>query len=76
MSEFEVPAAIAEQEEYIKRQKSCGEVLGKSHRFAPAAQGWPGSWTECMVCGVTETPEDYARKLAVEAAGRPRPRIK
>lgn len=58
-----VPEAIAEQEEYIKRVHSCMGVLGTPHvwdRFAAE----PGVYySACTRCRVTETPEDYARKL-------------
>lgn len=66
-----VPEAIAEQEEYIRRFKSCGGVLGKPHRFE-TFRG-PDSklpvpdevtWRQCINCDVTETREDYARKVA------------
>jgi hypothetical protein len=58
-----VKEAIASQEEHIKRQKSCQSVIGKAHSFRP--HGNPKSksaWSECIVCGVTETVDDYATK--------------
>lgn len=69
-----VPEAIASQEEYIRRISSCGGVIGKGHRFE-TFRG-PDSklpvpdevtWRECTGCGVTETREDYERKLAAIA---------
>lgn len=69
-----VTEAIAEQEEYIKRMHSCLEQLGRPHRFEtirPYRLLGTGvsvpdneTWRQCLNCGVTETSEDYARKLA------------
>lgn len=58
-----VTEAIASQEEYIKRIHSCSGVVGLPHawdRFAAA----PGVYySACTRCRVTETQQDYKRKL-------------
>lgn len=61
--------AVAEQEEYIKRIRSCQDVVGRGHVFRtfgrPTADGTiPGAkmWSGCIVCGVTETAADFAIK--------------
>jgi len=68
-----VTEAIAEQEEHIKRWKSCDEVVGRAHRFE-MFRG-PDSklpvpdevtWRQCVNCDVTETREDYATKLRMQ----------
>lgn len=59
MSETEIAAAIAEQEEYIKRRRTCNDRPYTNHVFAPDR-----TWSACIHCGVTETAEDYHRKLA------------
>lgn len=72
MSQDEIKAALAEQEEHVKRSTSCQGVIGKSHAFRP--HGTPVSreqyaagrrrrlYSACVVCGVTETPRDYEAK--------------
>lgn len=63
MDENEIRAAIAEQEEYLKRVRSCQDVLGTAHAFRP--HGRPGTkqaFSACVVCSVTETRDDYAAK--------------
>lgn len=59
-----VPAALAAQEEHIKRSSSCRGQVGHSHAFRK--HGRPGrppeAWSECIVCGVTETAADYRAK--------------
>jgi hypothetical protein len=65
MSEGETRAAIAAQEEHIRRSTSCRGVLGSSHAFR--VFGMPGTdsaWSQCIACDVTETPADYAVKTA------------
>lgn len=67
MSQDEIKAAIAEQEEYLKRMRSCRGQLGLPHRFASfdvkgqrsEADDRPGAWRECIACGATQTDEDY-----------------
>jgi hypothetical protein len=61
-----VREAIAEQEEHLKRIRSCGGILGRSHAFRPHGRPGPdGSIpmvdviSRCIACGVTETPQDY-----------------
>lgn len=73
MSEQEIKAAIAEQEEYLRRQRSCQGRLYAPHTFGSfRSQGQPGSvaasdiWSACIICGVTETPEDYRTKMRQE----------
>lgn len=71
MDQNEIAEAVASQEEYIKRWKSCGEVVGRAHKFktfrGPDSQlPVPGeaTWRQCVACDVTETREDYEKKLA------------
>lgn len=73
MTEKWVADAIAEQEEYIRRFRSCEDVPCKAHRYE-TFRG-PDSklpvpdevtWRECVACSVTETREDYARKLQAQ----------
>ncbi len=64
MNESEVKAAIASQEEYLKRERSCSGVLGKSHswrRYGNPATRKP--YEACVVCDVTRTADDYAVKI-------------
>ena len=57
-----VQAAIAEQEEHIKRVSSCMGTLGRSHAFRPHGRpGTAGVVMRCVVCGVTGSREDYER---------------
>lgn len=65
-----VPEAIAEQEEYIRRVTSCGGMVGKAHNFqtfrrpdSPVPVPNEITWRQCTSCDVTETRDDYARKL-------------
>ena len=65
-----VADALAEQEEYLKRQRSCSDVPGKPHAFRPHGRPSPdGSianaalWSQCVACGVTASGADYARKV-------------
>lgn len=68
-----VREAIAEQEEHIKRWRSCMDTLGRAHTYtvthlntegdagSPSA-GSPStgaSYRACATCGVTQTREDY-----------------
>lgn len=65
MNDIEVAAALAAQEEHIKRTLSCGGVVGRAHRYRP--HGDPetkAQFSACLGCGVTETAADY------EASGR------
>lgn len=62
-----VREAIAEQEEHIKRWRSCMDTLGRSHTYhtvtspAPSGRAQEGEVTyrACAGCGVTETRDDY-----------------
>jgi hypothetical protein len=66
MNEREIAEAIAEQEEHIKRQTSCGGVIGRSHRWDRFAAK-PGMYYEaCWRCRVTRTSEDHRIKLGIE----------
>ena len=63
-------AAIAAQEEHLKRQRFCEGRQYVSHKFEtfrPKGEATSvardSMWSACIVCGVTETPEDYQRKL-------------
>lgn len=65
----EIKAAVAAHEEYIKRQRPCQGVIGVAHRYRPF--GRPSgdgtikdaaTWSACIVCGVTETVWDFARR--------------
>lgn len=76
MNQTEIKEAIAEQEEYLKRRRSCMDVLGRAHRFE--AHGTPGPdgtiranamVSRCITCGVTETAEGY--RASLEGAERP-----
>lgn len=70
MNQIEIEAAIAEQEEHVKRSRSCNGEIGRAHAFRPFGRSGPTirasrmTWSACIVCGVTETSEDYARKIA------------
>lgn len=70
-----VPEAIAQQEEYLKRMASCGDVPFREHAFREF--GVPGPdhtirrehlYEACIICGVTRTDADYQRRLAGIAA--------
>lgn len=61
-----VREAIAQQEEHLKRSRSCTEILGRAHTYRDFGQPDPDgtiafthTWRECLVCGVTETDTDY-----------------
>lgn len=58
-----VREAIAEQEEHIKRWRSCMDTLGRSHAYTTVTPDSEGlkAYRACRVCGVTQTREDYAR---------------
>lgn len=65
-----VPEAIAQQEEYLKRRRGCNGVSLVSHAFRDFGKPGPDGtianalmWRACIVCGVTETNEDYETKL-------------
>lgn len=62
-----VAEAIAEQEEHIKRVTSCKGVVGMAHSFDTFSMGpSKAKVRKCWRCGVTETPEDYAKNIAKE----------
>lgn len=56
-----VTEAIASQEEYLKRMRSCRGQVGAAHHFRP--HGIPSApsvvISRCVVCGVTETTADW-----------------
>lgn len=55
-----VAEAVAAQEEYLKRVRSCCGELGAGHAFRRF--GRPGrqrAVVRCVVCGVTQTREDF-----------------
>jgi len=65
----EIRAALAEQEEYIKRQLSCGGIVGTAHTFRSHGRKdgdgtIPITWSACIACGVTETGKDYTIKYS------------
>lgn len=57
-----VPEAIAEQEEYIKRFKSCRGIVGTPHAWGQFAAAPGIYYRACTRCRVTETRADYATK--------------
>lgn len=66
--------AVASQEEHIKRWNSCGDVVGKSHDFQTfhgpdSSVPVPGevTWRQCTACDVTESRDDYERKMGAQA---------
>jgi hypothetical protein len=63
VKETEVAAAIAAQEEYIRRMRACPDQAPMGHEFAPSAIHRAGEAdfliSRCTLCGVTETREDY-----------------
>ena len=71
MNDRKTSAAVAEQEEHIKRSTSCRGVVGVSHKYRTHGRprgaesiGADEMWSACIVCGVTRTSADYA--VAVE----------
>lgn len=60
MNQDEIKAAVAAQEEYIKRTSSCRGQVGLPHRWHTL----PAGYQECKACGVTRTQEDYEQRLA------------
>ena len=74
MNQDEVKAAITEQEEHIKRQSSCNGVVGQAHHFRPYGKrdkteprNRVSLWSQCTICGVTETARDYESKTRKES---------
>lgn len=65
-----VREAIAEQEEYLKRRRSCAEVRFRSHQYrtveATRPDGTAVSYEACAVCDVTRTAEDYRVRLSLD----------
>lgn len=71
MNETEAAAAVAEQEDYLKRVRSCGGQLGMPHSWDTFSAG-PGrsKYRACWRCRATETRADYrAKTLAPSALG-------
>lgn len=60
-----VPEAIAEQEEGLKRWKSCLGQLGLPHTWQTVSEPGGLEYEACVRCQVTRTPEDYRTKLAL-----------
>jgi hypothetical protein len=67
-----VPEAVAEQEEHLKRARPCQDTQEHAYRdFGRPGRGGiirAALWRECLTCGVTETPEDYRKRLGSELA--------
>jgi hypothetical protein len=63
--------AIAEQEEHIKRWRSCMDTLGRAHAYREVTASGSATYRACAVCGVTETREDYAAKINATTQGKP-----
>ena len=68
-----VADAIAEQEDYILRFRSCNGVVGKSHQFETfrgpdSAVPVPNevTWSQCINCDATASREDFAIKAAAQ----------
>lgn len=69
-----VPEAIAQQEEHVKRSKSCTGING-SHPGVGLSHSWdlystaPGGpkYEACWRCRVTKTDADYQTRLAARA---------
>lgn len=73
MNETEVREAIAQQEEYLIRRKSCsperwpnGFVKHSWDQFSLYPQG--PTYEACFNCRVTKTDEDYRKKIGPERA--------
>lgn len=64
MSETEIKAAIAEQEEHLKRIEGCGGVYLAPHSFDRFAAAPGVFYRACLRCRVTETREDYAVRIS------------
>lgn len=65
LSEDQLRAVVAEQEEHIKRTTVCNQKALVPHRWGQS----DGPWAHCVVCGVTKTREDYAMKLVAQSFG-------
>lgn len=63
MSEEGPEKAIAAQEEYLKRMRSCSGILGLSHSWERIAGEHGVYYWACHKCGVTRSSKDYSRKL-------------
>lgn len=63
MSEKEIAEAIAQQEEYLKRIRTCsaGRFLPHAWETYSTAPGGP-KYQACWRCKVTKTDEDYQIK--------------
>lgn len=69
-----VNEAVAKQEDYLLRVRSCGGVLGREHQFRdfgrPSADGTIKNahmWKECFNCGCAASFEDYDARLSARA---------
>lgn len=73
----EIKDAVAQQEEYLRRVKSCAgrpdsdPIIGMSHSFDQFSPR-PGVYVrQCWRCRVTESPQDWERlQSTVQVAGR------
>ena len=54
----EIKAALAEQEEHIRRSTSCRGAVGAPHDWTRRTVGG-ADYTACGQCGVTRTHADY-----------------
>lgn len=63
-----VRSAIAEQEEYLKRMRSCRAQPGRAHGWRTfGSLGRDKAWEACVVCGVSRSRDDYERARAAAA---------
>lgn len=75
-----ITEAVAQQEEDLRRSRSCTGGSGKTRPMIGLAHSWdrfspaPGHkiYEACWRCGVTRTDEDYQRKLAPKKSSEPR----
>lgn len=61
--------AVDEQEDYLKRVRSCGGVTGRPHQFEDFGRPSPDGtimgalmWRECLACGAAASAADYATR--------------
>lgn len=74
MSEVGVPAAVWQQEDHIKRVRSCKRVVGQAHAWrafaAPTEYTGDDEFQRCVVCGVSRQrlPIEFYDRLAARAS--------
>ncbi len=78
MNQSEIKTAVAQQEEHIRRTRSCAgtpdkggptlpdPIPGQSHSFAQYAAAPGVFYRACISCHVTETDADYQTKIGGE----------